>query len=195
MLGRVDEIGTGPSVGQRLRCLLYLRPDIWHTWPEAGLLAVRSPGGARLRTLFELRRLGYQASLEGESIRPTYRGEGFPNPEKVSPLLEALRREKVEAIRLPQEAKPAEARKIKTDEEGHCRIYSDLLGDYLWVVSSLEETADLIAQGEEEPIHTAEEFQWLSGISRESIRLAHAVKRTFRGSKIQQVCGIDKGRK
>ena len=84
-----------------------------------------------------------------------------------------------EAIRLINE------RKITPIDPDRWKIFSEILQDHLWVVPALEDAADLIAQGVEEPIYTEEEVDWERGASRETKRAVHQVKKAFPGSRVE----------
>lgn len=52
-----------------------------------------------MQLLRQLEEIGYQATLDGDNVRLTWRGVGKPDPAIVRPLLEELKRRKEEAIR------------------------------------------------------------------------------------------------
>jgi len=52
-----------------------------------------------MRPVRELEALGYAITLEGENIHLVYKGEGEPDSEKILPLIEAVKRDKDEAIK------------------------------------------------------------------------------------------------
>jgi len=53
-----------------------------------------------VRALEELEAIGYSIWLDGQRIRLKYRGEGRPDPSRIEPLIEDLRRHKAEVLQI-----------------------------------------------------------------------------------------------
>jgi len=83
-----------------------------------------------IQALKELRELGYSLELVEGRIKLTWEGEGLPDQEKVTPLLESLKRNKTEAIKLLEagQVKP----KPFLDAEGDLVIPSNCDPRYQW---------------------------------------------------------------
>ncbi len=76
-------------------------------------------------------------------------------------------------------------------EKGHVvknqkayKIYSKILDDFLWLVATDEEMQKLIIKGIKEPIYTHNDIKTMDGISKETLRKIHTVKRVFPGSTV-----------
>mgnify|MGYP001117279343 CR=1 FL=1 len=80
-----------------------------------------------------------------------------------------------------------EAGKITPIERVAYKIYSELLGCYLWVVGD-DEGADLLrSQGVTETIYTTDEVRKLKGLSKETLKKIHEVKTEIENSTIIDV--------
>ena len=82
--------------------------------------------------------------------------------------------------------------KVKEDsrktERIAIRIYSEILGCYLWVVETDQDLHSLRAtQGVSEAIYTSEEVEQLKTVNKEDIKAIHKIKETFENSKIETV--------
>lgn len=94
-----------------------------------------------MQLLRQLEEIGYQAVLDGDNIRLTWRGVGKPDPAIVLPLLEELKRrkEEVRALLAAWQPKPdykGEAEKAQRllEERGWCVVWSRVLGEpVVWV--------------------------------------------------------------
>jgi hypothetical protein len=65
------------------------------------------------------------------------------------------------------------------------KIYSPILGGYLWVVQDKEAQPNIIS--EEVPVYEADEIEELGrlkGLTHEELRLVHEAKKVFKGSTI-----------
>ena len=69
------------------------------------------------------------------------------------------------------------------------RIYSKILEDYLWIVTTDKARKELIAEGVKDAIYTQEEVSNLidEGISEEGLKAIHKVKSTFTESSVMDI--------
>ncbi len=69
------------------------------------------------------------------------------------------------------------------------RIYSKILEDYLWIVTTNIGRKELIAEGVEDAIYTQEEVSRMidEGISKEGLIAIHKVKKAFAGAMVEDV--------
>jgi len=69
------------------------------------------------------------------------------------------------------------------------KIYSKILGDYLWIVTTDKAQKELIAEGVKDAIYTQEEVSNLidEGLSKEGLMAIHKVKKIFTDSHIEDI--------
>lgn len=69
------------------------------------------------------------------------------------------------------------------------KIYSKILEDYLWIVTTDKARKELIAEGVKDAIYTQKEVSNLidEGISKEGLVAIHKIKRGFPGSSIEDI--------
>jgi hypothetical protein len=67
------------------------------------------------------------------------------------------------------------------------RIYSEILGSYLWIVETDQDLHTLKSRGISEPIYAGDEIQKLQGLSKDSLKELHKVKEIFQDSKIEEI--------
>lgn len=143
-----------------------------------------------MHLLRQLEKIGYQATLDGDNVRLTWRGMGKPDPAIVRPLLEELKRRKEEAIRWlvsqqqepDYEAEAAKAAKLLR-ELGWCAIECRTLGGevVIWVRS---EKVAIPARWRDAVRYTLAELEALRKPpkpSPEDLRKLHGAKRLFGG--------------
>jgi hypothetical protein len=71
------------------------------------------------------------------------------------------------------------------------RLYSDVLGDFLWVVP--DESCARALRDVTEPIYTADEVRKLKGLSVEGLRAVHGAKTIFEDSRVESVAPAQGG--
>ena len=67
------------------------------------------------------------------------------------------------------------------------KVYSEILGCYLWIVRSDEDMHFLRSQGVTETIYTQDEIRRLKGLDRDSLKEIHKVKEAFPESKVEEI--------
>ena len=67
------------------------------------------------------------------------------------------------------------------------KIYSKILDDFLWIVANEKELRDLIAEGVQDAIYIHNDIEQLDGISKEGLKAVHKIKKTFPGSRIEDI--------
>lgn len=76
--------------------------------------------------------------------------------------------------------------KIIPIEKATYKVYSELLGCYLWIVDTDQDMHLLREKGIKEAIYTFEETQRLKGMDKDSLREIHNVKEVFENSKVKK---------
>jgi len=73
------------------------------------------------------------------------------------------------------------------------KIYSKILEDYLWIVTTDKARKELIAEGVKDAIYTQEEVAKLmdEGISKAELVAIHKIKKAFPGSSIEDLIDED----
>jgi hypothetical protein len=92
-----------------------------------------------------------------------------------------IRLSKEEAIPL------IEAGKITPIEKVAYKVWSEVLGCYLWVVDTDQDLHTLRSQGIKEAIYTGDEIQKLKGLDKDDLKEIHKVKEVFENSKVEQI--------
>jgi predicted DNA-binding antitoxin AbrB/MazE fold protein len=77
--------------------------------------------------------------------------------------------------------------KITSIEKVACKVYSELLETYLWVVDTDQDMGNLKSQGVSEAIYSHDEIRKLKGLSKDSLKEIHKVKEVFEDSKIEEI--------
>jgi hypothetical protein len=72
------------------------------------------------------------------------------------------------------------------------RIYSEILGAFLWVVYGPEDIAALRAQGIAEAIYSGEEITKLQGVPKEAVKTIHEAKEIFPMATIEEITHEEK---
>ena len=67
------------------------------------------------------------------------------------------------------------------------KIYSEILGCYLWVVETDEDMHSLRSQGITEAIYTTDEIRKLKDLSKDSLKEIHKAKEVFPESKVEEI--------
>ncbi len=73
---------------------------------------------------------------------------------------------------------------FRTDRRIALRLYSEVLGVYLWVVKNDKDMRSLVAQGIAEAVYTADEVRKLKGLSVEGLKAVHEAKVIFENSRV-----------
>lgn len=85
--------------------------------------------------------------------------------------------------------------KITFTEKAACKVYSGVLGCYLWVMDTDQDIHPLMSRGVPEAIYSHDEIKKLRELSREDLKNIHKIKETFENSKIEEVkrkCDADR---
>ncbi|MEW6214968.1 MAG: hypothetical protein AB1478_07195 [Nitrospirota bacterium] len=67
------------------------------------------------------------------------------------------------------------------------KVYSELLGCYLWIVADDEDMHSLRSQGVSEAIYTQDEIKELRKLCKEDLKELHKVKEVFPESKVEEI--------
>ncbi len=67
------------------------------------------------------------------------------------------------------------------------KVYSEILGGYLWVVADDRDVQEMRTRGISEVTYTTEEVRLLKGINKDSLKALHKFKEVFKNSQIEQV--------
>lgn len=77
--------------------------------------------------------------------------------------------------------------KITPIERVMYKVYSELLGGYLWIVDTDKDMHSLRSQGVSEAIYTEDEIRKLKGISKSSLKEIYKFKEVFEKSKVEEI--------
>lgn len=113
--------------------------------------------------------------LEPFRVKTSQQGEIELQPGQIITL------PKDKAIRLLNDGK------ITPIEKVTYKVYSEVLGCYLWVVDTNEDMHTLMSQGFSEAIYSADEIKKLKGMDKDSLKTIHKAKETFPESTIKEV--------
>lgn len=139
--------------------------------------------------LARLTNAGYQVRAEADTLHLEYGLDGSPDPAVVRPLLEEAKQQKVDLLRLLQyhrlPSDEADALSVlplsQIEEEGQrARLFSKVLNEAVWIVSTKAATADLPAG---EISYTVPECRLLAARvpTPEELRVLHATKKHLDG--------------
>jgi hypothetical protein len=126
----------------------------------------------------EVKKAGGQLNVVDGKVRVSSNTGPLPDD-----LMDKLRDSKAELLAALTPMGPVDQDTMAAIEAGQpVRVWSGVLGEWLWWVRAEAEREKLIAEGRTEPIYSLKELGIVKGWEPDDLKLAHAIKKDLGGT-------------